>query len=52
MDNVLFEFNNYTVKCGKKTLLDNINLKIPDSGIFSIIGETGSGKTLLAKSIV
>lgn len=52
MDNVLFEFNNYTVKCGKKTLLDNINLKIPESGIFSIIGETGSGKTLLAKSIV
>ena len=52
MENILFEFNNYTVKCGNKILLDNINFKIPKSGIFSIIGETGSGKTLIAKSIV
>ena len=51
MDNFLFEFKNYTARCGDKILLDNINFKIPTGGIFSIIGETGSGKTLLAKSI-
>ena len=51
MDNFLFEFKNYTVRCRDKILLDNINFKIPTGGIFSIIGETGSGKTLLAKSI-
>lgn len=52
MKNILFEFNNYTIKCSNSILLNNINFKIPKDEIFSIIGETGSGKTLLAKSIV
>ena len=52
MENVLFEFKNYTLKCKDKILLDNINFTITAGGIFSVIGETGSGKTLLAKSIV
>ena len=51
-NNILIEIENYTVSCGEKVLLDDISIKIPSGGIFSIIGETGSGKTLLAKSIV
>ena len=34
------------------TLLDHISFSVPEEGIFSILGETGSGKTLLVKIMV
>lgn len=33
-------------------ILKDISFKIPNDGIFAILGETGSGKSLLAKSIL
>ena len=34
------------------TLLDHISFSVPEEGIFSILGETRSGKTLLVKIMV
>ena len=32
-----------------KALLENINFDISRTGLFAILGETGSGKTLLSR---
>ena len=51
-NNILIELENYTESCGEKVLLDDISIKIPSGGIFSITGGPRSDKSLLAKSIV
>ncbi len=38
-------------KFGKKTVLDNLNLKVYESESLAIIGESGSGKSVLTKCI-
>jgi len=37
---------------GSKAILNGINLKIDDGEIFSVIGKSGSGKSVLLKSII
>jgi Cu-processing system ATP-binding protein len=39
-------------KFGKLTVLDGLNLKIDQGGVFAILGPNGSGKTTLIKSIL
>ena len=48
--------SNYTMECsaltknyGKKTALDNVNLKLPKGSIVGLLGPNGSGKTTLLK---
>ena len=38
-------------KFGNKTVLDNLNLKVYESESLAIIGESGSGKSVLTKCI-
>jgi Cu-processing system ATP-binding protein len=37
---------------GNNIVLDGINLTIPESGVFAVLGPNGSGKTTLIKSIL
>jgi len=39
-------------KFGKLTVLDGLNLKIDQGGVFAILGPNGSGKTTLIKSLL
>lgn len=45
------EFDNVTVRYGKKVALRNISLQIPRQQIFGVIGPANSGKTTLLKCI-
>lgn len=45
------EFRNVTLKFGGKTVLDNISFTVNPGETLAIIGETGSGKTLLTELI-
>lgn len=51
MNDKLLEVENLSVWSNRKLLLDHVNLSILQGEIVSILGETGSGKTMLAKSI-
>lgn len=46
------EFKNVTLKLGGKKVLDGVNLSIPYGKKVGIVGATGSGKSVLLKSIV
>lgn len=48
----VIEFDNFTLRYGKRTVLQNINLQIPAGACVGIIGPNGSGKTSLLRSIV
>ncbi len=48
----LIEFRNVTKRFGEKTVLDRINLKIYENEITTIIGKSGTGKTVLLKHII
>ena len=39
-------------KFGKNIVLNGVNLKINEGGIFAVLGPNGSGKTTLIKSIL
>ena len=43
----MIEINNLNKKFGKLTVLENLDLKIKDGGVFAILGPNGSGKTTL-----
>jgi len=45
----LIEFKEVTKKFGKNTILDSINLTIPEGKITGIIGASGEGKSTLLK---
>lgn len=47
----LLECKNLCKKFDKKTILDNINLKIPRGKIIGLLGKNGTGKTTLIKLI-
>ena len=51
MKDLLLEIEDLSVRDGEQRILDRVSLKIPEKEIISILGETGSGKTTLAKSI-
>lgn len=48
----MIHITNLHKKFGKLTVLDGLNLKISEGGIFAILGPNGSGKTTLIKSIL
>ncbi len=52
----LLEIKNYSVSAGKNTdnkiILDNINFSITQGESLALIGESGSGKTTIARSIL
>ncbi len=48
----LIEFLNVTKRFGENTVLDRVNLKIYENEITTIIGKSGTGKTVLMKHII
>jgi phospholipid/cholesterol/gamma-HCH transport system ATP-binding protein len=48
----LIEFSNVTKRFGEKTVLDKVNLKIYENQITTIIGKSGTGKSVLLKHII
>lgn len=48
----MLEFKNVDILIEDKKILENISFKLEDNKRISILGMTGSGKTLLTKSIV
>lgn len=47
----MLKLKNLTVKIGKKTILDNVNLEFEKNKIYAIFGPNGSGKSTLANAI-
>ena len=52
MDTPLIEFKNITKRFGTKTVLDRVNLRIYEGQITTIIGLSGSGKSVMLKHII
>ncbi len=52
MEIPLVEFRDVTKRFGEKTVLDRMNLKIYENQITTIIGKSGSGKSVLLKHII
>ena len=52
MDVPLIEFRNVTKRFGDKTVLDKVNLSIYENQITTIIGKSGTGKSVLLKHII
>jgi ABC-2 type transport system ATP-binding protein len=52
MDDELIKFKNVKKRFGKNTILDLINLEIPEGKITGIIGASGEGKTTILKLLV
>lgn len=48
----LIEFQNVTKRFGGKTVLDRVNLKIYEGQVTTIIGLSGSGKSVMLKHII
>ena len=51
-DNALIEFRNVTKRFGDRTILNGVNLKIYDGEVTTIIGKSGTGKSVLLKHII
>jgi phospholipid/cholesterol/gamma-HCH transport system ATP-binding protein len=52
MTEPLIEFKNVTKSFGGRTILDHVNLKIYEGEITTIIGKSGSGKSVLLKHLI
>jgi len=52
MEIPLIEFKNVTKRFGEKTVLDKVNLSIYGNRITTIIGKSGTGKSVLLKHII
>ncbi len=52
MENALIEFQNVTKRFNTSTVLDRINLKINEGDVTTIIGKSGTGKSVLLKHII
>lgn len=52
METPLIEFKNVTKRFGNKTVLDKVNLNIYGNRITTIIGKSGTGKSVLLKHII
>ncbi len=52
MDTPLIEFRNVTKRFGTKTVLERVNLQIYEGQITTIIGLSGSGKSVMLKHII
>nr|MBC8384282.1 ATP-binding cassette domain-containing protein [Candidatus Cloacimonadota bacterium] len=47
----MIKIKNLTVSFDDQTILENINLTIPENEITVIVGESGCGKTVLMKTV-
>jgi phospholipid/cholesterol/gamma-HCH transport system ATP-binding protein len=52
MDVPLIEFKEVTKRFGPQTILDHVNLQIYEGQVTTIIGLSGSGKSVLLKHII
>ncbi len=52
METPLIEFRELTKRFGSRTVLDQINLKIYENQITTIMGKSGTGKSVLLKHII
>ena len=52
METPLIEFKNVTKRFGSRTILDQVNLKIYEGQISTIIGKSGTGESVLLKHII
>ena len=52
MDTPLVEFKNVSKRFGEKTVLDKVSLKIYENEITTVIGKSGTGKSVLLKHII
>ena len=52
MENTLLEFQNVTKKFANRTVLNNVSLKINEGDVTTIIGKSGTGKSVLLKHII
>jgi len=52
METPLIEFRNVTKRFGDQTVLDKVNVKIYENRITTIIGKSGTGKSVLLKHII
>lgn len=52
MGEVLIEFKDVTKRFGDRTVLDQINLEVYDGHVTTIIGKSGTGKSVLLKHII
>ena len=48
----IIEFKNVTKRFGQHTILDRVNLQIPEGDVTTIIGKSGEGKSVLLKHII
>ena len=52
MEAPLIEFKNVTKRFGSRTILDQVNLKVYDGHVTTVIGKSGTGKSVLLKHII
>jgi phospholipid/cholesterol/gamma-HCH transport system ATP-binding protein len=52
MDTPLIEFKDVTKRFGQRTILEHVNLQIYEGQVTTIIGLSGSGKSVLLKHII
>ena len=52
METPLIEFRNVTKRFGDRTVLENVNLQIYEGQVTTIVGLSGSGKSVLLKHII
>jgi phospholipid/cholesterol/gamma-HCH transport system ATP-binding protein len=52
MENTLIEFRDVTKRFNSRTVLDRVNLQIYEGHITTIIGKSGTGKSVLIKHII
>jgi phospholipid/cholesterol/gamma-HCH transport system ATP-binding protein len=52
METPLIEFKNVTKRFGPRTILDQVNLRIYEGQVSTIIGKSGTGKSVLLKHII
>jgi len=52
METPLIEFQNVTKRFGSRTILDGVDLEIYEGHITTIIGKSGTGKSVLLKHII
>ncbi|MGI5970175.1 MAG: ABC transporter ATP-binding protein [Oscillospiraceae bacterium] len=51
MKNIL-EIEGITVKYGKSVAINNVNIKIPEGGVVTLVGANGAGKSTTLKSLL
>ena len=52
MGEPLIEFKSVTKRFGDRTILDRVNLEVRDGEVTTIIGKSGTGKSVLLKHMI